>query len=291
MEEKLKGLLAGIPHVVSSRQRQEHYHRAYQFRLELSYVADLFIRSRWFDMEPEQFVLSLDVEQRAAFMEAMIDAEGHTSDNFTRIAQIDGPIQDAITLGVYLEGYRPTFSANSAEKNGYKPAGCVGMARPHVAPSQFDDHEVMENQTVWCVKTELETWTMRQGRRIMLTGNTIPGTFMAYHQPGTSFNITDPLANIAAAINYIASRYGSPYNLPSGGYASGGEFIARSPYLAMFGEGSSAERVTVERLDGRGYQKGRGDIILNGDINIVAPNEATVGTLLRSLENDITREG
>ena len=37
---------------------------------------------------------------------------------------------------------------------------------------------------------------------------TIGATFMAYHVPGTSMNIYDPLANIAAAINYAAHTYG-----------------------------------------------------------------------------------
>lgn len=36
----------------------------------------------------------------------------------------------------------------------------------------------------------------------------IPGTFAASHQEGTSHQIYDPVANIAAAINYIWGRYG-----------------------------------------------------------------------------------
>jgi SLT domain-containing protein len=36
----------------------------------------------------------------------------------------------------------------------------------------------------------------------------IPGTFAANHQAGTSDQIYDPVANIAAAINYIWGRYG-----------------------------------------------------------------------------------
>ena len=36
---------------------------------------------------------------------------------------------------------------------------------------------------------------------------TIPGTFAAYHAPGTSLSIYDPHANIAAAWRYINSRY------------------------------------------------------------------------------------
>lgn len=58
---------------------------------------------------------------------------------------------------------------------------------------------------------------------------TIPGTFSAYHQAGTSWSITDPIANIAAGINYIKARYGSIFNvqqanpnLPPKGYDAGG---------------------------------------------------------------------
>jgi SLT domain-containing protein len=36
----------------------------------------------------------------------------------------------------------------------------------------------------------------------------IPGTFAENHQAGTSDRIYDPVANIAAAINYIWRRYG-----------------------------------------------------------------------------------
>ncbi|MGE3659620.1 MAG: hypothetical protein AB7G47_22955, partial [Mycolicibacterium sp.] len=36
----------------------------------------------------------------------------------------------------------------------------------------------------------------------------IPGTFAAYHQPGTSTSIYEPVANIAASMNYVMDRYG-----------------------------------------------------------------------------------
>jgi SLT domain-containing protein len=52
---------------------------------------------------------------------------------------------------------------------------------------------------------------------------TIGSTFAAYHVPGTSNNIYDPLANIAAAINYARHVYGPTLGaLGSGhGYAAG----------------------------------------------------------------------
>lgn len=48
---------------------------------------------------------------------------------------------------------------------------------------------------------------------------TIMSTFMAYHVAGTSMNIYDPLANIAAAISYARARYGP--SLMSGGMGMG----------------------------------------------------------------------
>jgi hypothetical protein len=43
----------------------------------------------------------------------------------------------------------------------------------------------------------------------------IDPTFNAYHVPGTSNNIYDPVANITAACNYAAHRYGSMDNVNS----------------------------------------------------------------------------
>ena len=37
---------------------------------------------------------------------------------------------------------------------------------------------------------------------------TLPATFTRFHQPGTSTNIYDPVANICASINYVIHRYG-----------------------------------------------------------------------------------
>jgi SLT domain-containing protein len=41
---------------------------------------------------------------------------------------------------------------------------------------------------------------------------TIPATFARYHQPGTSANIYDPVANICASMNYVIHRYGVSHN-------------------------------------------------------------------------------
>jgi hypothetical protein len=48
---------------------------------------------------PQDYLLSVMI-WIVGRLDAMIDAEGHTEDRFTRIAQNDGPVAGAITLAV-----------------------------------------------------------------------------------------------------------------------------------------------------------------------------------------------
>jgi hypothetical protein len=188
MISKIRALLARIEHTELVRHRGGNTQPAHQFRLRRAYVTDLMKRSEVLDTGQEAFVLALSPGQRAAWLDSMIDAEGNRMTGrsrnraweFVRIAQVDGPLQDAIRLAVYLEGWRPTFSRFKRLEPQHRPAGQVGMARPHVAPSMFLPHEVLERQPVWCVATELGTWTARQDHQVFLTGNTIGSAFNAF---------------------------------------------------------------------------------------------------------------
>ena len=54
----------------------------------------------------------------------------------------------------------------------------------------------------------------------------IATTFDQYHVPGTSMSIFDPVANIAAGIGYIRSRYGTPGAVPGiVSLAQGGQYV------------------------------------------------------------------
>ena len=93
----------------------------------------------------------------------------------------------------------------------------------------------------------------------------IGSTFAAYHVPGTSWNIYDPLANIAAAINYARHRYGPSLGaLGSGhGYAEGGLVMDSGGWLPP---GAS----TVFNFTGRPEQLLRADMLPRGGDGAVA---------------------
>lgn len=81
---------------------------------------------------------------------------------------------------------------------------------------------------------------------------TIMSTFLANHVPGTSGNIFDPVANVAAAIRYILGRYHSidnvqqaNANLPPKGYANGGIF--NRPTAGIFGEAGTEVLLPLTR--------------------------------------------
>ena len=121
------------------------------------------------------------------------------------------------------------------------------MCAPHVVPSQFQEPVDLPPETVWCVKTDLETWTMRQDGQVMLTGNTIPSTFAAYALPGHG-NIRSPLDNVIAGLRYILSRYGTIFNVgqavsptPTKGYSYGG--IVERDGLYRLAEGNRREAI------------------------------------------------
>jgi SLT domain-containing protein len=108
---------------------------------------------------------------------------------------------------------------------------------------------------------------------------TIMTTFQAYHQAGTSGNIYDPTANIAAAINYIKARYGSVYNVPGVvslshggpyvGYDSGGYLM---PGLTMAYNGTGQPEM-VTPTGGGSPQMVHAEFVIDGKkfMSAVAP--------------------
>jgi hypothetical protein len=71
-------------------------------------------------------------------------------------------------------------------------------------------------------------------------------TFRAYHQSGTSSNIVDPVANIAASINYQVARYGGQITFSP--YQEGG-YVGTDPYVAPGASDGVMDRVLKDMED------------------------------------------
>lgn len=259
MVAKLQRLLVDVKHSEHVDKQRPGRQVRHVFRLNYEFVQDLAERSGWHGRpDSPTLVLALSPTQRSAWLQAMIDAEGTVSpqpgskrkDRVT-IAQCDGPVQDAIALAVYLSGSRPSFVRGPAHER-WKPYGWIGVNSGFMggAALQRVDAGVAP---VWCVTTDLGSWTAQQHGHTFLTGNSnaeagtpskgimqvIPPTFEAYKVKGHD-DIWNPIDNVAAATNYIEARYGDPWNTPGEksvarggpyqGYEAGGLVVEARPW-------------------------------------------------------------
>ncbi len=277
---KIRELLSGTPHAEYSYEPKSGRQRSYMFRLDPHYATDLLARSRY-DEIPHSLVLSLSPEQRTAWLEAVIDAEGSRDRqaNFgarggagVLIHQCEGPKAEAIKLAAYLTGYRPSV-LRSIHKDpravNWRPIQHIGLRKPHVDGATLRKQR-LPDQPVWCVTTELGTWTCRQGDHIFLTGNSdinaqrgdpSRGLMQLTLSNQRAFGgiSDDPVQQIGEGIRYILSRYGGIGNVP--GVRSVLAGMPYQPYdvggmlptglsLAMNGTGSAEHVFTGGQMQG-----------------------------------------
>ncbi|MEU6635705.1 peptidoglycan DD-metalloendopeptidase family protein [Streptomyces rochei] len=255
MVEKLRVLLAAIPHSVyiddrPTRLGNKAVGPRHVFRIGYQFAQDLLRRAGHPRDNAVDQVLAMSSQQREAWLEAVIDAEGHRAKeepgkkSQVVIYQRPGTVLDAITLAVYLSGSRPRVAHAKREgQPNWSPESLVRVNNPIVTGHSLKREDAGRGD-VWCVTTELGSWTARQDDHIFLTGNSnwraghpsvglmqvIGPTFRAHagrfrnRGPFLYGTSIDPLANVYSSMRYALSAYGSlsrAYNRP-GGYDSGG---------------------------------------------------------------------
>jgi hypothetical protein len=247
--QRIRRLLRHLPHSEKIRNRGANRMDEHAFQLRRSVGTELLTRARWQEIttDPESFVLALSPAQRRAWLDAVIDAEGSRVQPaehhrpFVRIAQVDGPLQEAIKLAVYLEGHQPSESRLSRHSEKHAPAANIGMCNPHVAATAFQAPEVLERQPVWCVTTELGTWTMRQNGLPCLTGNSGLWQILGLPFPGNPFN---PLENAKMAVaKYTSQGLGAWVTYTSGAYRA---FYAKGGLLGLASGGLVPPHITAK---------------------------------------------
>lgn len=149
-----------------------------EWRLPSETARDIWTRAGLMEGDDAlpQFVRNLSTSQLQAFFDACYAAEGtHRKDGSRagELTQNAGPVADAIELAAFFLGKRVTRSA----KQSYTGIECHQMnMNRSVVTGQRLRREEAASAPVWCVVTDLQTWTMRQGAHIMVTGNTVYGS-------------------------------------------------------------------------------------------------------------------
>lgn len=189
----------GIPHTESSRQRG-NYLRSHQWYIHAEGARDLLKRADWAS-GVEAGVRQMSSSQRTAWLDGMVAAEGSAvrsgpDGEKVRIPQNNGDVCDAIVLATYMEGFRPSRRRKTDRQS------VVTMARPAAHGATLERGETTV-EPVWCVQTDLGTWTMRQDGQVSLTGNS---TWAGVGHRKTG----DAAGQIAAGLDYIGGRYGNP---------------------------------------------------------------------------------
>lgn len=124
---------------------------------------------------------------------------------------IDGAIEKAKQLGKSLLGMTtgPGGLANAGQITGYIVAALRACGLP-VTPAWIAGYQTLIKRESNGVTNAVNNSDSNAAAGHPSRGltQTIPSTFMSNHQPGTSMDINDPVANIAASINYVRRRYG-----------------------------------------------------------------------------------
>jgi len=158
----IEELFKDVPHSVYNHKgvRTWYLHKAY--------ALDLMTRAGNPKTSSFESVLQMSDSQRVTWLSAFDLAEGTDHGSKRRLYQVVGNTSDAAQLAVYLEGHRPSRNRIDRGRENEHPYHQIHYANPNCTayPIPMDKEEL-----VWCVTTELGTWTARQNDSVVLTGN------------------------------------------------------------------------------------------------------------------------
>jgi hypothetical protein len=164
----IEAALYGIPH---ARYEYPERTRSVTWMLKPDYAKDLMARAGHPKHEAFRHVLAMSAEQRDAWLQAMIGAEGHI-DECGRVIlhQALGPVHDAIFLAFYLSGRRPRVVPHTRNHERWSDVDAISGNIPVVTGGYLRKEDAGYG-SVWWITTELGTCTVEEDGHVFLTGN------------------------------------------------------------------------------------------------------------------------
>lgn len=141
----------------------------FSYRIAPEVIRDIWNRARLHERSLSDLVLEFSSKQARVFYGACMLAEGYKN----QFSQNDNDVLKAFHIVSYMCGYQPRLrlkEITSAGNDHY----VIYSHGPTVTGQRLVKRK-QPNQTVWCVQTELGTWTAKQNDQIVLTGNTLYG--------------------------------------------------------------------------------------------------------------------
>jgi len=124
----------------------------------------------------ELTIISMTAAERAGFIRAGLLAEGHQQKGRWRFTQNPGRIAEIYRLAFFLDGnyVRQWVDVRRTGRYAGRTSLKLALSKPYITGQRLS-FESAGDEAVWCVRTEDETWTMRRGDSIAITGNTLYG--------------------------------------------------------------------------------------------------------------------
>jgi hypothetical protein len=127
-----------------------------------------------------QKVLDMSQQQRQAFIAGFCIADGHWKESKDgrkpgrwAWCQNEGELSEAALLASYLVFDQGLYVSNRGG-SGKPMISCIQGVNNNVTGQRLQQRN-LPNAPVWCVRTKNQSWVMRQGNFITITGNTMYG--------------------------------------------------------------------------------------------------------------------
>lgn len=161
--QDLDDLMQMFPHTKSQ------YGNRTQYYIKPQTIREIWNKANLHNVKLADLVLGFDLDQARAFYDACMLAEGYGN----KFSQNKGDVLEAFQLVAYMCGYQPRLRFKEVTGAG-NDHYVVYSHSPTVTGQRLKKIQ-QKNQAVWCVQTELGTWTAKQNDQIALTGNTLYG--------------------------------------------------------------------------------------------------------------------